>query len=387
MKCLALTEKGIEDISSKEIFELVNSKTQIIDNFLIFEAEDFNKLFLLSYKSQSLCRIILLLENFNYNNNLFEISSSILEKTDFSEWLNKKTAFRIRCLFNDNANVSASEIEKRFGEFVINNVLKNKKFKPKVNLGNPDITFLVLIKNNICYFGIDFVGFDLNKRTYKIFLHPESLKGTIAYALVRLSNFSKGKKMIDPFTGSGIIPIEAALFASNFPVNFYNKDKFSFLKFIKFKNFDFNGFFNKIDSKISKDKLDITGFDSNMKYVNFSKKNAKIAGIDKIIHFSKVDTEWLDIKFDKNSVDMVVTQIPSKSKFSSKKIIEKSYDDLFYNSSFILKNDGFIVLISKNLDDLKKFYEKHNFKVIETRKIYSCLQELHMLRLTKSTNL
>ena len=40
-----------------------------------------------------------------------------------------------------------------------------------------------------------------------------------------------------------------------------------------------------------------------MKFVVFARKNAKIAGIDKQINFSRVDIEWLDLKFKKNSVD------------------------------------------------------------------------------------
>ena len=39
MKAIVLTNKGLEDISAKEIKELINKKAEIHEGFLIFEAE------------------------------------------------------------------------------------------------------------------------------------------------------------------------------------------------------------------------------------------------------------------------------------------------------------------------------------------------------------
>ena len=48
-----------------------------------------------------------------------------------------------------------------------------------------------------------------------------------------------------------------------------------------------------------------------MKFVSFAKKNAKIAGVDKQINFSRCDLQNLDIKFKENEVDRIVTHLPS----------------------------------------------------------------------------
>ena len=40
-----------------------------------------------------------------------------------------------------------------------------------------------------------------------------------------------------------------------------------------------------------------------------SKKNAKIAGIKDWIEFSRIELEWLDTRVEKNSIDIIATQL------------------------------------------------------------------------------
>ena len=383
MKGLAITENGIEDIAALEIKELINAETEIKDGCVVFNIEGLTDLCTLCYKSQSISRILSLFDYFKFNNDILKPANEKIGKIDFSDWLGKNTSFAVRCIKIGNENISTAEIEEKFGEFIINNIKKSKNYAQKVNLKEPDIAFLVYINNNSCYIGIDFSGFDLSKRGYKIFMHPASLKGTIAYALVRIAGFEKSDILLDPFAGSGIISIEAALFASNFPINYYNKEKFAFLKFKPFNKLDFNKLFSRVDKKITKDKLDITGYDNSMKFVQYAKKNAKIAGIDKQITFSRVDVEWLDIKFKKNSVDKIVTDAPAFSKYSDKGAVEKAHKELFYQADYILKKEGIVVILVHDLSQIKKFYEEHNFKIVEQRKVYSGKQELSVVKLKK----
>ena len=367
MKGIAITSKGIEETASAEIRELINADCKIEEGCVVFDFKDFKELCLLCYKLQSADRVLHLIGSFDFKD-FFDELKKFIERTDFKEWLNKYKNFRVECIREGNHDFNSVDVESKAA-----GLLLSKYKKTKFDIKNNEIIFLIYIMNNKCYLGIDFAGFELNKRAYKIFLHASSLRGTIAYALVRESGFGKNDVMLDPFSRDGIIPIEAAFYASGFPVNYYKKDKFAFLKLDL--GFDYDKFFKSADRKIKKPKARICSFDHLFKYVDYSKKNAKIAGVDKHINFSRVELEWLDIKFRKNSVDRIVTN-PVTSKNAN---IDKIYNEFFYQSEYILKKDGTIAVISRMPDFVKKHAEKRNFAAAKEKDVWSGEQMLKII--------
>ena len=379
MKGLAICSKGIEDIAALELKGLIKAKAQIEDSCVIFNIKKLEELCLLCYKAQSVEKILFLFDHFE----LKDLNKTI-KKIKFDKWLDKDTTFRVTCKKIDNENISSEEIAANIGALIIENIKKNKKYKQKVELDNPDITFLIFINNDKAYFGIDFSGRDLQKREYKLFAHPASLRSTLAYSLLRIADLKLREVLLDPFCHSGEIPIEAALFMANFPVNYYSKEKFAFLKFKSFKKFDFDKFFQNIDKEIVKTKKPLINcFDAKIMNINAAKKNAKIAGVNKSINFSRMDVEWLDTKLDKESVDKIVTHLPELTRNADIKDIEKLYEEFFYQAEFILKKNGKIVMIARNTDLLKKTAEKHKFKVEKEREVYSGKQGFKIVIFSK----
>tara|TARA_B100000315_G_scaffold69879_1_gene63682 strand:+ start:391 stop:1524 length:1134 start_codon:yes stop_codon:yes gene_type:complete len=377
MKGFLTTHKGMEDIAALEVSELINKKSKINETCIVFDIKNYEDLFKLCYKSQSSIGVYYLLCEFDFDD-IFDDFYKNLEKIDFKEWLNKNIQFRVKCIKINNEKLSTPEIEKKLGEIIIDHIQKKYAYKQKVNLDDPEIIIFVCLTQKKCYVGIDFAGFDVSKRSHNILTHPSAIKGTIGYSLVRLSEYNKKEALIDPFSGSGTIPIEAALFASNFPLNFFSKEKFIFLKFNRFKEYDFKKLFEKIDKEISADKLKIYNIDSSMNYLNYAKKNSKIAGVDKKIGFSRMNIEWLDTKFDKGQIDKIVAKMPSLQQKESNEI----YNEFFYQAEFILNNKGKIVLIGDK-DQIKKFSSKYKFKISNERSVFSGKKEYEIFVLIK----
>ena len=376
MKGLAITSKSIEDTAAVEIKELINAKCKTEESCVVFDFRKFEDLCLLCYKSQSVDRIVCLIDEFKFHN-FHEDFENFLDKADFAEWIKKYKSFKVECLRTGKHDFKSVDAETQFAKVILK---KYKSYNPKFNLKEYDIIFFIYIIDDKCYFGIDFSGFELNKRLYKIFLHPGSMRGTIAYALVRESGFQKKEAMLDPFSRDGVVVIESAFYANDFPVNYFKKDKFAFLKFDL--GIDYEKFFKKIDKKIlKKPKTEIYSFDHLFKYVDFSKKNAKIAGVDKEINFSRTELEWLDIKFKKEAVDRIITNLPNSKNAN----LDKIYHEFFYQAEYILKNEGRIAVISVIPDFLKKHAEKHNFVVDKEKDVWSGEQKLKILIFKKNT--
>ena len=371
MKGLAITSKGIEDIAALEIKEIIKAETEIKESCIIFQTKEFLDLCALCYKAQSLEKILLLFDYFNFNSpdDFYKKINEIVKKINLKDWLNKKTTFRASNKKIDNDSINSEELNANVGEIIIDKTKKEEKHALKVDLENPDIIFFSCIIKNTCYFGIDFSGFDLHKRDYRVFAHPRALRATIAYSLPRIGGYNPKHLLLDPFCGSGSILIEAALFATGMPVNFYRKDKFKFLKLKPLQKTNFDKFFENIDKKIKKPKTKLYGYDTVLHYVQSARKNAKIAGIQKQIIFSKVDLEWVDTKFKKDSIDKIITQPPQLTQHTNPKDIEKIYDNLFYQAEYILKKDGNATIISHSTELLKKSAEKYKFKVNHDRTV------------------
>ena len=371
MQGLAITNKGIEDIAALEIYGMIKQKAEIREQCLVFPIEKLEDLCQLCYKAQSLARVLLLLDSFEINSDLLKEAKQRIDKLSLKEWLHHKK-FVVRCIKQDFEDLSTPEIEGKIGELLLENS-KNNKLKTKVDLREPDIIFLCYLNKNSFYLGIDFSGYDLSKRHYKIFQHPETLKGNVAYALMRIAKYKSGELLVDPFSGSGIIAIEAACYAYNFPVNYYMKDKFAFLRLMKFN-------FNAIDKKIKKHgKHRIFGFDHNVRYVESAKKNATIAGVNKYISFSRIAVEWHDTKLEENSVDVIIGNPPSASKIVPEKDIRKLYEELFYQADFIVAKNSRVLLASRDPELAIPAAEKYKFKVKEKREIYAGQQLLKVI--------
>ena len=371
MKGLVITSKGIEETASIEIKELVNANCKAETCCVIFDFNDFKDLCLLCYKCQSADRVIYLIGSFEFKDFFSELKI-FFDKTNFDEWIDKYKKFKVECIREGTHDFNSIDVEKKFAELI----MKKSKIK-KLDLKEYDITFLIYIINSKCYFGIDFAGFELNKRAYKIFLHPSSLRGTIAYALVRESGFGKKNVMLDPFSRDGVVAIETAFYVSGFPHNYYKKDRFAFLK-LKL-GIDYEKFFKDIDKKIKKPKADICAFDHLFKYVDYSRKNAKIAGMDKQINFSRTELEWLDIKFKEGSVDSIITNPPTSKNAN----LDKLYNEFFYQCEYILKRAGTVALISRMPDFVKKHAKNHNFAIAKEKDVWSGEQLLKIMLFKK----
>ncbi len=372
MKALALTNKGIEDIASLEIKELIGAKAEIIEYGVVFDFNEFKELFLLCYKAQTITKIVFLLDWFSFKENPITEFEKRADGLSLKEW--RSNSFCAETLRIGEHDFSSVDISKEISKII------QKRFKAKPDFKNPETTFFVYIIKNFFYFGIDFSGKDLSRRDYRIFLGAEELKPNIAYALLRIAGFKHDETLLDPFCRAGIIPIEAALLALNRPHNYYNKDSFLFLKLKKFKDFDFNSFFKLEDENVKKIKLKINCISPSFNHITAAKKNAKIAGVVKNINFSRFDIEWLDTKFKKASVDKIVSMPVQLAKHKDAKQIEKAYKELFHQAKFVLKKGGVVVLVSKQGSEmLKKCAEEHEFKLREERKAMQGKEEMKIL--------
>ena len=132
---------------------------------------------------------------------------------------------------------------------------------------------------------MDTSGSGLHKRGYRVQDVAAPIKETLAAAMVQLSFWKEGRLLVDPFCGSGTIPIEAAMIARNIapglsrsfaseewegiPKQYWKEEKKA-----AFEAMDYDG------------EVRIQASDISPAAVAAAKVNAEEAGVDDCIRFS-----------------------------------------------------------------------------------------------------
>ncbi len=367
MKAFAISTPGLESVSALEVKELVSAAATAAGGIVLFPVKKFEELCVLSYRAQSVSRVCYLICDFKVETAISATAANFsksLTESGFkiSEWLANGNTFSVECSRYGVHSFTSQDFSAA-AVASVSKLLEREKISASVVFKSPSLPFFCYISGDKGFFGIDVAGFDLSKRDYRIHHHSNDLKSTTAYSLVRLSGFGKGSVLLDPFSRSGAIAIEAAMFASGFPVNYYRRDSFSFLKLKLFSSIGFSKFFAAVDKRINGNKTKIHNYSSAMPNISFSEKNARISGVNKLIDFSRVNVEWLETKFNRNSVDAIVSYPPLLSRSADASAVRKLYREFFYQAGLILSKKGRIVLAAIEADALSAAAQSNNFGI------------------------
>ena len=75
---------------------------------------------------------------------------------------------------------------------------------------------MFLLKDTVTI-GMDTTGESLHRRGYRKLTAKAPITENLAAGLIMLTPWNKDRILVDPFCGSGTIPIEAAMIAANIP--------------------------------------------------------------------------------------------------------------------------------------------------------------------------
>lgn len=134
---------------------------------------------------------------------------------------------------------------------------------------------------------IDTTGAGLHKRGYRKLITGAPLKETLASALIQISRWNPDRMLIDPFCGSGTIPIEAALIGLNIAPGL--KRQFSAEKWNLTPDKLWNEARQEATDLININReLHIQGSDINDEVISLARFHAKEAGVAPNIHLQRM---------------------------------------------------------------------------------------------------
>ncbi len=210
--------------------------------------------------------------------------------------------------------------------------------------------------------GLDTSGESLHKRGYRKLTAKAPISETLASALILLTPWKKDRILLDPFCGSGTFPIEAAMMAAGMAPGM----KRSFLA-EKWTNVIPEKLWQQareeakelVDLEI---ETDIQGYDLDAEAVKIARANARLAGVEKLIHFQQRDVRELS---HPKKYGFIITNPPYGERIEEKSALPQLYQEM---GRAFDRLDTWSKYIITSYDQAEKFLGK---KADKNRKIYN----------------
>lgn len=170
--------------------------------------------------------------------------------------------------------------------------------------------------------GLDTTGESLHKRGYRKLTAKAPIAENLAAALIMLTPWNKDRILVDPFCGSGTIPIEAAMMAANMAPGMNRSFTAESWQHIVGKRVWYDALDEAREMIDLNVDTDIQGYDLDGEMVNISRENAKLAGVDKLIHFQLRSVEQLS---HPKKYGFLITNPPYGERLSDKKEMPALY--------------------------------------------------------------
>ncbi|WP_192603133.1 class I SAM-dependent RNA methyltransferase [Bacillus sp. OAE603] len=210
----------------------------------------------------------------------------------------------------------------------------------------------VSILKDIVTLTIDTTGREgLHKRGYRVEQGEAPLKETLAASLILLTNWNADLPFVDPFCGSGTIPIEAALIGQNIAPGSFRSFASEEWHWIGKKRW--NEARQEADDMANYDqKLEIIGSDIDHRMINVSKANADEIGLADSISFKQMQVKDFTTRLD---YGYVVTNPPYGERLNDRPYVEKLYADM---GQVYTKLDTWSVYVLTSHEGFEQFYGK-----------------------------
>lgn len=187
-----------------------------------------------------------------------------------------------------------------------------------------EYSFRVFIKDDMVTIGLDTSGASLHKRGYRLRNAVAPLAENLAAAVIMLTPFKDSRIMVDPFCGSGTIPIECAMIAARKAPGVNRSFRAEKWGFIGKELWD-RAREEARSMEKSSIEADIQGYDIDGSVISAARENAERAGVNSMIHFQRRPVAELS---HGGSFGFIITNPPYGERIGEEEELKEIYASL-----------------------------------------------------------
>lgn len=357
IELIAPTLFGIESVVAKEIRSLGYEDIKVEDGKVTFIG-DISAICKANMWIRSAERIYVKIGEFEAStfDELFEGVRSL----PWEEWIPENGQFPVDGYSLKSNLHSIPDCQSIIKKAVVER-LKKKYKKEWFDENGPLYKIKFSLMKNKAVLMIDTTGEGLHKRGYRAMSNIAPLRETLASAMIMLSDWRYDRPLIDPFCGSGTIPIEAALIGANIAPGLNRK--FTSEKWGQIPKKLWLDTRKEAHSLIKMDvELNIRGYDIDESAVKLSINNAHKAGVNQYVKFANKPLK--DLRTD-DMYGILICNPPYGERMGEIKEVEKLYREM--GRIFTSLNTWSYYIITSH-ENFEKLFGK---KATKRRKLYN----------------
>ena len=350
---------GLESVLKKEITDLGYEIVQVEDGKVTFAGDETvfcrANIFLRTTE-----RILLKVGKFKAEtfDELFENTKEIPWENYIPPngkfWVAKATSIKSK-LF------SPSDIQSIMKKAIVERLKKVYKVEWFPEDGNEYPIRITFMKDEITI-GIDTSGESLHKRGYRKLTSKAPITETLAAALIMLTPWKKDRILIDPFCGSGTIPIEAAMIGANIAPGMNRSFLSENWTEIIPKKAWYQAIEEANDVMLHDIDMSIQGYDIDGEIIKAARQNASLADVEQYIHFQQRSVS--DLSHSKK-YGFIITNPPYGERLEEKAALPALYKEIGRAFNGL---DSWSYFIITSYEDAQKYIGR---KADKNRKIYN----------------
>ena len=321
-ECIAPCHFGLEAVLKREIIELGNEITSVEDGRVTFigdaEAVCRANVFLRTAE-----RILIKVGQFHAEtfDELFEGTKAL----PWEEYLPQNAKFWVAKAASVKSKLfSPSDIQSIMKKAMVERMRKVYRVNWFPEDGDAFPIRVFLHKDEVTV-SLDTTGESLHKRGYRKLTAKAPIAENLAAALIMLTPWNKTRILVDPFCGSGTIPIEAAMMAANMAPGMNRSFLAESWTHIIPKK-EWYACMDEAAELVDFSQMpDIQGYDIDDEMVRIARENAKLAGVEQYIHFQRRGIEALS---HPKKYGFIITNPPYGERLEDKNTIASIYRTL-----------------------------------------------------------
>ena len=290
MQLIAKTLYGLEKVLTNELIGLGAENVQPVNRAVVFEGDQY-LLYKANYCLRTAMSVLVQIAEFRIRSSDDLYKNSL--RINWKEYLDPEHTFSIIPVVNSPVFHHTGYAGLLLKDAIADWFREKAGKRPSVDTSDPDIVFNLHISNDLVTVSLDSSVVPLYKRGYRKEQGSAPINEILAAGIILLSGWKAETSFLDPMCGSGTIPIEAALIASDIPAGRFRQ----FYGFQRWRDYNEELLLQvkkESESKVHIPTIKISGSDISENAVSMTRTNVESAGLSDIIKIS--NNNFCDLK-------------------------------------------------------------------------------------------